>query len=164
MDKLKVKQVPIELVNVLMNNHDGRKKTLMEGAQVKLQQRTKDVLDSIKKQNGMSSISNTIDLIIGALSMYQMQEIEDLKDVIIYDINQAKDVKYNGHVRAVNVNGREFYSVSRCANQYRCSRQTVLNRINDLENPKWKKWNYADEMNNLDIKYNKNRVVDKEDK
>ncbi len=155
-DSLKIENIPIELVNFITHNHLGKKKSLMEGCQVKLQERTKDVLDSIKVQNGMSSISNTIDLLISTVVMYQINEVDDPSQLSIYDALMKKDIKKDGYTRPVNVNGREFYSVSKCANQYRVSRQTVINRINNLNNPKFRKWNYSDE--DLDVKYDKRRI------
>lgn len=160
--RAKLAQIPLELVNILLTNHGGKKKTLMEGVPVKVQQKTKDVLESIKKQNNLRSMSDVIDSLIATVSMQQVVEIGDIKKLKMFDKDLKKDMIENkGVTRTVVVNNREFYSVGSVARTYKITRQTVINRIKDLKTYKWRSWNYADE--DIAIKYDPRRVEMKED-
>lgn len=160
MDKNSIKQIPLELVSVILNNHNNQKLAMSKCPVVYTRQNTKDVLYSIKKQNRLTSLSAAIDLLIATVSMYQMNDVDNLGDVLLYDKDLKMDLKVNkGVTRSVVVNGREFYSLATCARTYKVSKQTVINRINDLDNYKWRNWNYSDE--DLKLKYDDRRVRDK---
>lgn len=148
----KMKMIPLELINVLLTNHNGMKKSLMEGTPIKIQQKTKDVLMAIKRANGLSSTSNAIDLLVATVVMYQLNDKDYDGKTMLYEAEQLKDMRSNkGVSRSVIVNGKEFYSVYSVAKAYKISRQTVMYRISNVTSYRFKGWNYAGE--DVELKY-----------
>ena len=150
---MKAKAIPLELVNVLVTNHSGQKVGLMDGTPIKIHQKTKDVLSQLKMINGMSSINNTIELLIANLALYQVDDPDYQNQLEVYDKSMKKEISKGGSLRACVINGKEFYSLGAAAQYYGVSRQTLHNRIANTKNSKFRKWNYADE--DLDLKYKK---------
>lgn len=145
----KMKLIPLEIVNTLLSNHNGTKKSLMRGNPINIQQKTKDVLMTIKRANGLSSASNAIDLLVATVMLYQINDPQYEGVVTIYDPEQLKSNR--GVQRSVIVNGKEYYSVYNVAKTHRISRQTVMYRIKNTKSYKFKGWNYAGE--DLELKY-----------
>lgn len=158
-EHLRMQPIPMQLVNMLMSNHLGKKKSLMGGSQLKIQHQTKETLDTIKRINKMASLSNTIDMLITTVALYQLNDMDDLSTVQLYDKDLNADIKYNGHTREVDINGRIFYSLASVARTYKCTKKTVLNRIKSMDS-KWRKWNYMNE--DVSVKYDKRRVLDED--
>lgn len=148
----KIEMIPLELVNILMSNHNGTKKTLMEGNPIKIQQKTKDVLMSIKDSNKLASVSNAIDLLISVVAMYQVNDARYSKDIEFYDKSMKKDIARAGVARSVIIKGREFYSLDKACTHYKISRMTLMRRIKSMKT-EYRHWNYADE--DLEHKYRK---------
>lgn len=146
-----LKAIPLELVNALISHHNGEKKSINRGSPVLMQQRTKDALHYIKKVNNLCSMSDAIDMLIATVSLYQVSD-DDYEGMLeIYTPDMKRDIARQGNTRAVIVNGKYFYSLEACARFYKVSRMTVMRRIENLKNTKFRKWNYADE--DLDLKY-----------
>lgn len=147
-----IKAIPLELINVLMTNHNGMKKSLMAGVPINIQQKTKDVLMHIKKANGLSSASNAIDLLIATVSLYQLND-ENYKDKYeIFDKEQLSDIKTNkGVSKTIIVDGKELYSIASACRFFKISRGTVLYRIKNTKSHKFRGWNFSDE--DVSIKY-----------
>jgi len=145
----KMKLIPLEIVNTLISNHSGLKKSLMQGSPINIQQKTKDAIMAIKRINGLSSASNAIDLLIATVMLYQIDDSSYDGTLTLYSKDQLKSNK--GVPRSVIVEGKEYYTVYSVAKTYKVSRQTVLYRIRNTHSYRFRGWNYLGE--DLKLKY-----------
>lgn len=144
-----MKAIPLDLVSTLFDNHSGYKKGLSYGHPIKIQQKTKDALDYLKKDNNLTSISDTIDLLIACASMSQVTDSESFAKVKKFPKTSG------GNTRVCIIEGKQFYSIESAAKMYKVDRLTIMNRIKSTRS-RWKYWNYANE--DLNLKYSTNRV------
>ena len=149
-----LKMIPVSIMQKIANSQNKRR--LADAREtIWIQKDTKNALLVIKQMNGISSVSNVIDLL---LSMVSLEQYSDPKNTATLLRESRIEIAKGGTTRTVILDGKEFYSINSAAKFYKCTPMTVRNRINDLVSTKWKDWNFANE--DIELKYSKHRVIE----
>lgn len=149
-----LKMIPVSIMQKIANSQNKRR--LADAREtIWIQKDTKNALLVIKQMNGISSVSNVIDLL---LSMVSLEQYSDPKNTEALLRESRIEIAKGGTPRTVILDGKEFYSINSAAKFYKCAPMTIRNRINDLVSTKWKDWNFANE--DIELKYSKHRVIE----